>query len=124
MKYVTPVIAMTVLMFCGCYALAQQPKTESKPLPQLSTADKIAIQSLEKQKSDAATQWNAANNNELEVLSEWDTAHPGFHVYYNPTNSNDPQQLTIQTIQAQAPEKPTPPEQVKPSAPAKQEPKK
>ena len=48
--------------------------------PQLSTADKIAIQACEKSKQDAQKQWQDAQQQELSVLREWGSAHPGFHI--------------------------------------------
>jgi hypothetical protein len=48
--------------------------------PQLSTADKVAIQTLEKTKQDARKQFEGAQQSELTVLSEWGASHPGYHV--------------------------------------------
>lgn len=62
-------------------AFAQQAsKPASAAPPQLSTADKIAIQACEKSKQDAQKQWQDAQQQELSILREWNTAHPGFHV--------------------------------------------
>ena len=49
-------------------------------LPQLSTADKVAIQALEKSKTDAASSYQDAQQKEASVLSEWAKGHPGFHL--------------------------------------------
>ena len=49
-----------------------------KPTPTLSTADKVAIQTFEKAKQDAQKQFNEAQQGELSVLREWESAHPGF----------------------------------------------
>jgi hypothetical protein len=49
-----------------------------KPTPTLSTADKVAIQTFEKAKQDAQKQFNDAQQGELSVLREWESAHPGF----------------------------------------------
>lgn len=50
------------------------------PLPQLSTADKIALQTEEKVKQDASTQYQNAQQTELTILGEFTKLHPGFHV--------------------------------------------
>ena len=59
--------------------LAQAPP----PSPQLSTADKVAIQTFEKAKQDAQKQFNEAQQGETTVIREWEVAHPGFTI--NPT---------------------------------------
>lgn len=48
--------------------------------PSLTTADRVAIQSLEKTKADAAKQWQDAQQQELTILREWQVAHPGWHI--------------------------------------------
>lgn len=53
---------------------------QSTPAPQLSTADKVAIQSLEKVKGEARKQFDDASQEELTVLREWAAAHPGWTV--------------------------------------------
>lgn len=48
------------------------------PAPILSTADRVAIQTFEKSKSDAQKMFNDAQQGELSVLREWQVAHPGY----------------------------------------------
>ena len=107
MKHAARIFLLVFVMIGIDAIIAQQPNP--KPTPEFSTAEKIAIQSLESQKTQAKRQWDDANQNEMIILSDWQNAHPGFHVYYNPTNPDDPQQFTIQTIPSQAPPKPTEP---------------
>ena len=71
------------------------------PAPILSTADKVAIQTFEKSKSDAQKMFNEAQQGELSVLREWAVAHPGWTV--NP-----------QTFAVEAEKKATPAEKVEP----------
>ena len=66
-----------------------------QPAPQLSTSDKIAIQSLQKTQEAAAKEWNDAEQQKLSVLREWSMVHPGFHIHYVPQNPNDPQNLMV-----------------------------
>jgi hypothetical protein len=77
---------------------AQNPKPAEvpKPTPALSTADKVAIQTFEKAKVDAQKQWNDAEQSEVTVLREWQVAHPGWHIHYNP-QGNDPQNFAIES---------------------------
>ena len=69
-RYFWPILAL--LSIAGA---AQQPTP-----PQLSTADKVAIQDFEKAKQDARKQFEDAQQGELTVLREWGTAHPGWHI--------------------------------------------
>lgn len=48
--------------------------------PQLSTSDKVAIQSLEEHKQQASKQYNDAQQAELTIVREWNASHPGFHL--------------------------------------------
>jgi hypothetical protein len=48
--------------------------------PTLSTADRVAISSLEKTKQDAAKTWQDAQQQELAIEREWVTAHPGWTI--------------------------------------------
>lgn len=49
-----------------------------KPVPALSTADRVAIQTLEKAKQDAQKQFQDAQQQELTILREFGQEHPGF----------------------------------------------
>jgi hypothetical protein len=64
--------------------------------PQLSTADKVAIQAIQKVQVDAAKEWQDAEQQKLTVLREWQMSHPGFHVHYNPQSPNDPQNYAVE----------------------------
>jgi hypothetical protein len=77
-------------------AFAQQKAASppTTPLPQLTTAEKVAVQSLEKQKQEAATTWQNAQQQELSIMREWSQAHPGFRLHYNPANAQDPDNFT------------------------------
>ena len=70
-KYLWRVLAFLML---GGLVFGQTPQ------PQLSTADKVAIQSLEKVKQDAQQTFNSAQQSEITVLREWETAHPGWNI--------------------------------------------
>lgn len=71
------IAAITILMFSAACGFAQK---SSAPAPQLSTADRIALQSCEKDKQGAQKQWQEALQQEQEILKEFGTNHPGFHV--------------------------------------------
>jgi hypothetical protein len=97
-------IILSLLLFVGVVfvVLAQDklPAPQNRVTPQasapiLSTADRIALQSLEKAKADAQKQWNDSNEQELAILREWQLAHPGWHVFYNP--QGDAKNFTIQS---------------------------
>lgn len=74
-----------------------------QPPPSLSTADKTAIQAMEKNKQDAQQAFNAAQQNELVILREWQSSHPGWHI-------------DNQTFAVEEDFKPTAPATVKPPA--------
>lgn len=46
--------------------------------PQLDTADKVAISSLEQVKQDAQKKYIEAAQQEASILREWEAAHPGY----------------------------------------------
>ena len=72
----------TLLMgvaLAGTRGWAQAPSAAS-PAPQLSTAEKIAIQQCERAKSDAQKAFTEAQQQELMIEREWGAAHPGFHI--------------------------------------------
>lgn len=52
--------------------------------PGLSTADKVAIQTFEERKNAAQKQYTDAQQGELSVLREWESAHSGWKI--NPQN--------------------------------------
>lgn len=60
-----------ILALASVSAQAQQP-------PVLSTADRVAIQALEKTKADAQKQYQDAQQGEAQIVQEWQAAHPGF----------------------------------------------
>ena len=71
----------TILLAVALPIFAQQPPAPpTHPLPQLGTAEKVALQSCEKSKQEAQRQWQEANQQELSILLEWSAAHPGFHI--------------------------------------------
>lgn len=61
-------------------AIVAWSQTVEGPVPQLSTADKVAIQSLEQQKAAASKQYQDAQTQELSILREFGAAHPGYTV--------------------------------------------
>jgi len=81
--------------------------------PQFSTADKIAIQALEKTKLDAGAAYQDAQQKELAIFGEFTKLHPGFHV--------DPQTFAVAADPKpeKKPEKPEPKPADKPADPAK-----
>jgi hypothetical protein len=100
-----------LLVFLGIMllaAFAQQPPAPvpaPNPVPQLSTADRIALQNCQQMKQSAQKQWQDAGQQEQAVLSEFAAGHPGFHI--NPTTF---------IVEADQPKQPTP--TVKPALPA------
>jgi Skp family chaperone for outer membrane proteins len=74
-------LAVFVLALTPAFAQSVQ---RSNPAPQLSTADRIALQSCEKIKQDAQKQWQDALQQEQAILTEFNTSHPGYRV--NPQN--------------------------------------
>lgn len=60
----------------------QSPTPPSPPnagAPQLSTSQRIAIQSLEKQKQDGLQMYQQAQQQEASVIQEFTAEHPGWH---------------------------------------------
>lgn len=57
-------------------------QTTSKILtvPQLSIAERLAIQSCEKDKAEAQKLWQQAIEQERQIMSEFNIAHPGYHL--------------------------------------------
>ena len=64
------IVLSAVLCACPLYA---------QTVPQLSTADKIALQTTEKQKQEAGKQYAEAQQAQGTILQEFAAAHPGFH---------------------------------------------
>jgi hypothetical protein len=58
--------------------------------PQLSAADKIAINTLEKAKQDAMNAYNEAQKAEAQIRDEWNKAHPGYNL--------NPQTFTVEPV--------------------------
>ena len=56
---------------------------EKTAAPTLSTADKVALAALETRKQAAQKEFTDASQQELAILREWQSSHPGFIV--NPT---------------------------------------
>lgn len=52
----------------------------SVPSPQLSTAERVAIQAFEKQKGEGKRLYDEAQQGEGQVAKEWTAAHPGWHL--------------------------------------------
>jgi hypothetical protein len=109
-------IALIITLASLIAVLSGIPLAQQTPTPQLSTADKIALQSLEKAKQDASKQWNDANQQELTILREWGMAHPGFRVHFDPNNGGDLKNFSIEELPK--PEAAKPPAQPAPAAPA------
>lgn len=92
------------------------PEPTAPSAPQLSTADKVAIQAIQKIQVDAAKEWQDAEQQKLTVLREWQMSHPGFRVHYNPQAPTDPQNYAVEAdAGSSSPSKFSP----KPPAPAK-----
>lgn len=70
-------IQILFLALCAVSAFAQAPPS---PEPQLSTAEKTAIQSLEKQKQDAQTSYQQALQTEMTIAREFGMTHVGYHL--------------------------------------------
>ena len=69
--------AVLALYLFARVSLAQAAPT---PNPSLSTADRVAIQTLEKAKQDAQKGYTDAQQSEVEIFREWQAAHPGYHI--------------------------------------------
>ena len=76
-----------ILIVAWSLPVIGQDKPKDPPVPSLSTADRVALQSLEKVKADAQKAWNDANQQELAIEREWMASHPGFQI--------DPQNFLI-----------------------------
>lgn len=63
-------------------AISQRTQSPVTPAftPQLSTAERVALATCEKQKQDALKQWQDAVREEQNILAEFSTAHPGYHL--------------------------------------------
>lgn len=62
---------------------ASSPKSAQSfrpPAPHLSTAEKIALDSCEKQKQDAKTEYQQATQQEQTIMVEFSAEHPGYHL--------------------------------------------
>lgn len=107
MKSLFRICAFT-LFFTTIALFAQRGKSDvnpqANPAPQLSTADKVALQSIQKTQQDAAKEWQDAEQQKLLVLREWGASHPGFHIHYNSQLPSDPQNYSVE-----AEGKPNPP---------------
>ncbi len=79
MKKLGRVAALLMLGLLAGYLLAQTP-VKAPQVPTLSLAEGVALNSLDKTKQEAAKQWQEANAEELAILREWQTAHPGWHI--------------------------------------------
>jgi hypothetical protein len=75
---VTPRKALIVLAVTVCVLTIGA--VSQSMAPTLSTSDKVAISALEQQKQEAGKQYQAAQQQELAILREWQVAHPGWHV--------------------------------------------
>ena len=87
---------LIILALCSI-ALAQAP-------PQLSTADRVALQALENQKQQAQQSMMQAQQQEAIIEHEFSVAHPGWRI--------NGQSLTVEQDEHPAPKAP-----VKPPAP-------
>jgi hypothetical protein len=92
------VVAILVLILASMTGFTQQTAA-----PQLTTTERVALQSCEKSKQEAEKLYNDAVQQELAIMREWQIAHPGFHL--------DPRTLAVEAD----PPKP----EVKPALPAK-----
>ena len=73
-------------LFVICLALGSMAVAQTKPpsptpaLPTLSTADKVALESLEQKKQAAQKDYMAAYQTELQIEREFSDEHPGWHL--------------------------------------------
>jgi len=100
MKRIVRIAAFVGLWMFFAFASAQTvkpafPAPQSPGAPSLSTADRVAIQSIEKAKVDLQKQFQEIQQQELTILREWQTAHPGWRI--------DPQTFAI-SAEAKGPE--------------------
>lgn len=73
---------LLVVMLCAMSGLAQEaPKpTENTAPPVIDTANRLALQVIEKQKQDLNEQFIKATQQELVIQREWAMSHPGWHI--------------------------------------------
>jgi hypothetical protein len=69
--------AVLALYLFARVSLAQAAPT---PNPSLSTADRVAINTLEKAKQDAGKEYTDAQQSEDSIFHEFAAAHPGYHI--------------------------------------------
>jgi hypothetical protein len=117
-------MSITMGIMAGGMLGAQQPAPPQNP-PTLSTSDRIALMACQKRESDATAAFNAAHEDELTIVREWQTVHAGWHLHFNPMNPGDPDNFKVEKDAdrpaAKAPEKKAEPAKVpeKPADPAK-----
>lgn len=64
----------------GMAAAQTQSPSPAPSLPTLSTADKVALESLEQKKQAAQKDYMAAYQTELQIEREFSADHPGWHL--------------------------------------------
>jgi hypothetical protein len=69
---------LAIFVLVSMPAFAQQ--KPNPPVPQLNTAERVALQSSEKAKQDLQKQWIEIMQQEKAILDEFNAAHPGYHV--------------------------------------------
>lgn len=77
MKYLLAIAFVMITPVLAGLKPAPEPKTAP---PGLSTAEKIAIESCEKQKQEAQTAYQHATQQEQTIMVEFSAAHPGYHL--------------------------------------------
>jgi len=69
-----------VILLASMPAFAQQAPKAPQNSPQLSSAERIALQDSERAKQELQKQWQDIIDQERAVLQEFAVAHPGFHI--------------------------------------------
>lgn len=73
-------IQFIVFALCAISAFAQKPPVPTPTTPVLSTAERTAIQALEKQKQEAQQAYMQAQQNEVTIEQEFSVSHTGWRI--------------------------------------------
>lgn len=99
-----------VLLLSALCSAAQTPKADPpKPVPVLSTAEKVAISSVIEKEQGLQNQFKDLEQQKATIIAEFGKEHPGFHV--------NPQGFAVEADAPKAEVKPAPPAP-KPTYPA------
>jgi hypothetical protein len=73
-------LVFTAILFAAVLSSSQAQTAPVAPAPQLSTADKIALQTLESAKAKDQEDFGEKVKAEQAIFNEFANAHPGWHI--------------------------------------------